>query len=196
MLIYTHMSITSSIRALPLSILDSAFAYAESDTVIHLSVSHRHLLRSCGDVLAFGEGLHAAFDRHNRHGWCSSEYYPYVITLRHWLEQHGVASVRSEWDYFSRADLPAGKLDALVLGGATCGILELKATIGDGEVVHPAHVCQLGGYLALHDAWRGSAPQARWGLLAYALPHSGTWKLHKFRDVARLARSASKLLAA
>lgn len=190
------MSITSSIRTLPLADLDSAFAHAGSENAIHLSVSHRHLLRPCGDVLAFGEGLHAAFDRHNRHGWCSPDFYPYVITLRRWLEQHGVASVRSEWGYFSHDDLPAGILDGLMFGGRTCGVLEIKATFGDGEETHPAHVCQLGGYLALHAAWRGSAPQAAWGLLAYALPHCGAWKLHRFQDVARLARSASKLLAA
>ncbi len=190
------MSITSSIRALPLPRLDSEFTHAESENVTHLLVSHRHLLRPCDDVFAFGEGLHKAFDRHNRQGWCSPKFYPYVITLRRWLEQQGVASVRSEWGYFSHADLPAGKLDALMLGGPACGVLEIKATFGDGEEARPEHLCQLGGYLALHSVWRGSFPQARWGLLAYALPHSGMWKLHGFHDVSRLVLSATKLLAA
>jgi hypothetical protein len=191
------MSITSSIRALPLPHLDSEFTHAESENAIHLRVSHRHLLQPCTDLFAFGDGLHKAFDEHNRHGWCSPDYYPYVVTLRRWLDQQGVASVRTEWEYFPHNDLPAGKLDGLMLGGAArCGVLEIKATLGNGEQARPAHLCQLGGYLALQSAWRGSAPQARWGLLAYALPHHGVWKLHRFQDVARLVRSATKLLAA
>lgn len=114
-------------------------------------------------------------------GWSSTVWHPFAVS--------GAT--------FPIMTSPAGKLDGLMFGGPKrCGVLEIKATFGDGEEAQPAHVCQLGGYLALHSAWRGSASKARWGLLAYALPRSGTWKLHRFQDVARLARSASKLLAA
>jgi hypothetical protein len=155
------------------------------------------LLQRSTSIFAFGGGLHDAFHAHNRKGWCKPCFYPYVAALRDWLAEIGVADLLTEWGYDTRDCLPSGRLDALLLDGPTHrGVLEIKATTDDGLSARPEHVCQLGGYLALQSAWDGNAPSAQWGLLAYALPRSGCWKLHIFHDVGRLVHPAAKLLAA
>lgn len=191
------MSIVSSIRSMPPAELSRAFRHHQSDELATVYVGHRHLLKRSPNIFAFGEELHEAIHAHNREGWCKPCVYPYVAALREWLSERGVVDLLTEWGYDRRNCLPGGRLDALLLDGPTRrGVLEVKATTDDGMSARPEHVCQLGGYLALQSAWDGNAASAQWGLLAYALPRSGCWKLHVFHDVRNLVRPAAKLLAA
>lgn len=182
---------------MPTAELSRAFDRRQPYELATVYVGHRHLLQRSTNIFAFGEGLHDAFHDHNRKGWCKPCFYPYVAALRDWLTKRGVADILTEWDYGSRDCLPCGRLDALLLDGPVHrGILEIKATTDDGLSARPEHVCQLGGYLALQSAWDGTAASAQWGLLAYALPRSGCWKLHIVDEVSHLVRPAAKLLAA
>ncbi len=189
-------SVVAAIQSLPFDILQTAFQGVASTEHIILPVPGAKPLEHVWDIFRFGDRLHKAFTRYYHTGECQPIFKPYAKALTDWLDNAAVGRLKTDWKYWARRGVPAGILDALMIGnGARRGVLELKTTEGSGATPRPAHLCQVGGYLHLQSAWDRTEMHDQWAILAYACPLEQRWHLHEFQDISRVIEPAVTLLA-
>lgn len=190
-------SVVSAIQSLPFHAIQSAFQDVTSSEHIILPVPDAERFEHVRDIFRFGNRLHEAFTEYYHTRDCRPIFKPYAKTLTDWLNGVGAGRLKTDWKYWARRGVPAGILDALMVGhGARRGVLELKATEHSGATPRPGHLCQIGGYLNLQSNWDRTRMQDQWAILAYACPLQQRWHVHVYQDISGVIGPAETLLAA